>query len=69
MTSNVGTIDRLLRLVIGVAFIAAPLLNFMGWGANATTTYAMIAVGAILVATSVFGICPLYKMIGFETKT
>ncbi|KQI73499.1 hypothetical protein AN191_00985 [Loktanella sp. 5RATIMAR09] len=69
MFSNVGRIDRLLRLVIGAALIAAPLINFMGLGASATVTYLMIAIGTILGATAVFGICPLYKLIGFTTKS
>jgi hypothetical protein len=68
MFSNVGTVDRLLRLVVGAALIAAPLINFMGLGASATVTYLMIAVGVILGATAVFGICPLYKLIGVSTK-
>lgn len=69
MYSNVGRIDRLFRLVIGAALIAAPLINFMGLGASATVTYLMIAIGVILGATAVFGICPLYRLIGVSTKS
>ncbi|PXW72079.1 hypothetical protein C7964_101187 [Loktanella sp. PT4BL] len=69
MFSNVGTIDRLLRLVVGAALIAAPLINFMGLGASAAITYGMIAIGVILGATAVFGICPLYRLMGISTKS
>jgi hypothetical protein len=69
MSSNVGSIDRLLRLVIGAALMAAPLINFMGLGANAVATYLMIAVGLILVVTAVFGMCPMYKLLGITTKS
>lgn len=69
MSSNVGSIDRLLRLVIGAILIAAPLINFMGLGANVVATYLMIAVGLILVLTSVFGMCPMYKVLGISTKS
>lgn len=69
MFSNVGRIDRLLRLVIGAALITAPLINFMGLGTSATLSYLMIAIGVILGATAVFGICPLYKLVGISTKS
>ena len=69
MSSNVGSIDRLLRLVIGAILIAAPLINFMGLGANVVATYLMIAVGLILVLTSLFGMCPMYKVLGISTKS
>lgn len=69
MSNNVGTIDRLLRLVIGAALIVAPLINFMGLGASAAVTYLMIAIGVILGVTAVFGICPLYKLMGVTTKS
>ena len=51
MNANVGTIDRLLRLVIGAFLIVAPLINFMGLGASAPVTYLMIAIGVILGVT------------------
>jgi hypothetical protein len=69
MFSNVGMIDRLVRLVIGAALITAPLINFMGLGASAAVTYLMIAIGVILGVTAVFGICPLYKLMGVSTKS
>lgn len=69
MYSNVGRIDRLFRLVIGAALIAAPLINFMGLGTSATLSYLMIAIGVILGGTAVFGICPLYRLIGVSTKS
>ena len=69
MSSNVGSIDRVLRLIIGAVLIAAPLINFMGLGANAVGTYLMIAVGLILVVTAVFGMCPMYKILGITTKS
>lgn len=69
MFSNVGMFDRLLRLVIGAALITAPLINFMGLGASAAVTYLMIAIGVVLGVTAVFGMCPLYKLIGVSTKS
>jgi hypothetical protein len=69
MTGNVGTVDRALRFVIGAALILAPLLNIMGLGANAMVAYLLMAVGGILALTAVFGMCPLYSLLGIKTKS
>ena len=69
MSSNVGSIDRLLRLLVGAALIMAPLSGLMGLGANAAVAYGMIAVGGILVLTSIFGMCPIYSLLGIKTKS
>ena len=58
MTVNIGTIDRVLRLVIGVVLIA---LVFVGpqtpWG----------WLGLIPLATTAFRFCPLYSLLGMNT--
>lgn len=69
MTSNVGTVDRALRFLIGAALIVAPLLNFMGLEANTVIAYVLMAVGGILALTAVFGFCPLYSLLGLNTKS
>ncbi len=55
---NVGTIDRILRLVLGGVLIA---LVFVGpktpWG----------WAGAIFVLTAFAGYCPLYHLFGLRT--
>ena len=65
MTANVGTIDRALRFVIGAFLIVAPLLNIMGLGAYAMLAFVLMAVGVILALTAVFGLCPIYCLMGF----
>jgi len=56
--TNLGNIDRLLRLVIGVILIA---LVFVGpktpWG----------WLGVILVATALLRSCPIYSLFGIKT--
>ncbi len=69
MTTNVGTVDRTLRLIVGAALVVAPLINFLGLGANSIAAYAMIAVGGILALTAVFGLCPIYSLLGVKTKS
>jgi hypothetical protein len=69
MSGNVGSIDRFLRLLIGAALIVAPLIGFMGLGANAIVVYAMIAIGGILMLTALFGVCPIYRLLGIGTNS
>ena len=69
MTVNMGTLDRALRLVIGIFLIVAPLLNWMGLGANTVVAYLLVAVGGILTLTAVFGVCPVYSLLGIKTTS
>lgn len=63
MTTNIGTIDRILRVIAGVALIAFALgylfpatgWNWIGW------------IGVIPILTAVFGTCPAYTMLGMST--
>lgn len=63
MSTNVGMIDRLARLAIGLVLIAYAIpngfspsgWNWLGW------------IGAVPLATAIFGVCPLYSLIGLST--
>ncbi|HRD95192.1 MAG TPA: DUF2892 domain-containing protein [Rubrivivax sp.] len=58
MKSNVGGIDRILRIVIGLALIALTLTGTIGvWG----------WIGVVPLLTAGLGICPLYSILGFST--
>ena len=64
---NVGKTDRILRAVVGLALIFAPLLTNLNIFNTAAMMYGAIIVGAVLVATAVFKFCPLYRLIGVKT--
>lgn len=58
MTSNVGGIDRILRVVLGVVLIGLTLMGTIGaWG----------WIGLVPIATAALGFCPLYTVLGFST--
>ena len=65
MTANLGTLDRLIRLVLGIVLILLPALGMTG--ANAVVTYGAYFVGAVLVATAAIRFCPLYRLFGIRT--
>jgi hypothetical protein len=58
MLENVGTIDRILRIVVGIALVS---LYFFGpqtaWG----------WIGVIPLGTAMISWCPIYKLIDVNT--
>ncbi len=58
MKSNVGSLDRVLRIVAGIALIAMTLLGTIGpWG----------WIGVVPLATGLLSVCPLYSILGLST--
>ncbi len=57
MKFNVGGIDRVLRIVVGLALV--------GWALMGGPVWAWI--GVVPLATGVVGFCPLYPLLGFST--
>ena len=60
MSKNVGSIDRVLRIVIGVALLA---FAFMSAGPYAWIGY----IGVVPLLTAALGTCPLYSIVGLST--
>lgn len=67
MASNVGNIDRILRLVLGVVLIGLPFLTEFPIWENQIALYGAVVVGAVLVLTAAIRFCPLYRVIGCNT--
>jgi hypothetical protein len=58
MARNVGSIDRILRIVAGLALIALAATGTVGaWG----------YVGIVPLLTAFVGYCPAYSLIGLNT--
>ncbi|MGB8366009.1 MAG: DUF2892 domain-containing protein [Rhizomicrobium sp.] len=58
MPKNVGTVDRILRIVVGLALIAATVIGKLpvwGW------------IGVAPLITGVVGWCPAYLPFGIKT--
>lgn len=61
MSTNVGTVDRGLRIIAGLALIGLALGLFPGyqsvWG----------WIGVVPLATGLIGNCPAYSLLGMNT--
>jgi hypothetical protein len=58
MKSNVGTIDRTLRIIGGLALIVLAALGKVGWWGY---------IGIVPLATGIFRFCPVYTLLGLRT--
>jgi hypothetical protein len=62
MTINVGSTDRIVRIILGLALIAAYFFMALGtWG------WVALVVGIVMLATGVLRVCPAYLPFGINT--
>ena len=57
---NMGKADRIIRVILGVLLIGNvffALKHPIGW------------IGVVLLITGIVGICPLYSLLGINTKS
>lgn len=63
MSQNVGSVDRILRIILGLVLIAYAIpvwfspsgWNWVGW------------IGVVPILTALFGTCPAYSILGIST--
>jgi hypothetical protein len=60
--TNVGSTDRILRVVVGLAMIAAYAFTSFGgaW-------HAALLIGIVPLLTGLLSTCPLYSILGMST--
>ncbi len=58
MKKNIGTTDRIIRIILGVAILALGYYYQNWWG----------IIGLIPLATGLVGWCGLYTLFGMSTK-
>ena len=63
MTCNVGGTERGIRIVVGIALIAAGALA----GLPEAGMYAAYVVGAVALVTGAVGYCPAWQLFGINT--
>jgi hypothetical protein len=60
MTTNVGTVDRALRIIVGLA-----LLAFAGFSGSDYWWAGLL--GIVPLLTAAMGFCPAYTLLGMST--
>lgn len=63
MTCNVGGIEKPIRILVGIALIAAGAFG----GLSGAWTAAAFVVGAVALVTGALGFCPAWKLLGINT--
>ena len=58
MTSNIGALDRVLRILVGFA-----LISLVFWGPQSPWGF----IGIVPLATAFAGFCPAYRLLGICT--
>jgi hypothetical protein len=66
MTTNVGTIDRIIRALVGIVLIALPFATSLTAG-SALLTYGSVAVGVVMLGVALTRVCPVYSIFGWKT--
>ena len=64
MVNNMGSSDRTLRVILAVVIIALYALKMI----SGLAAIILGVIAAIFIITSAIGYCPLYQVIGINTK-
>jgi len=67
MTTNVGTIDRIFRFVLGIVLLAAPFVSGLALFDSPVATVIAVIAGVVMLGTSAMKFCPLYRIFGIRT--
>jgi hypothetical protein len=60
LARNTGNVDRIIRVIVGAVLVGnvfVGLQTVVGW------------IGLVLIITGVFGSCPVYSLLGVDTRT
>ncbi len=63
MTANVGSADRLIRIILGLILVVLPFVGNLG----PIATFGVPIVGAVLIITALVRFCPAYRLFGIRT--
>ena len=65
--TNIGSLDRILRFLLGAALTLSPFLFAGSVAGMGAWRVALVAVGALLIGTALFRVCPAYVLFGIRT--
>lgn len=64
MKTNVGAVDRAVRLVLAAVLLYLGLVLYSG----STLGIGLVVAGAVLLVTGLVGFCGLYSLLGLRTN-
>ena len=64
MKRNIGTIDKVIRILVAVAIAVLFFTNVI----TGTLGIVLMALGAIFLITGLVSICPIYLLLGLSTS-
>lgn len=64
MQHNVGTVDRAVRAIMGVAALVWAFLIGVSTGLGLV----LLVLSVVLLGTAAVGFCPLYRLLGISTE-
>lgn len=67
MQANVGNIDKTFRAVLGVVLLLGAAFSFPAFLDGGVARIIAAIVGFVMLATSAFKFCPLYRILGIQT--
>lgn len=65
MNANVGSTDKVIRLVLALVAVVAAFVV----GASSALGIVLLVVGVVLAVTAVTGFCPIYRVLGTSTRS
>jgi len=66
MKKNVGTVDRVIRIILGIILIGLGIYFQSSWGLVAMIV--LVVLGVIALITGITGYCGLYKIFRISTN-
>lgn len=67
MTTNVGTIDRILRAALGIVLLYLAFFSGISLFDATLYKYGAAVIGVVMLATSTLKLCPIYSLLGLKT--
>lgn len=67
MTTNVGTIDRILRALLGGGLLYLAFFSSLSVFSALLLKLGTGVIGVVMLSTAALRICPLYSIVGIKT--
>ena len=67
MTVNVGTIDRIVRAILGVVLLYLAFGSGLPLFEGAVMKYGAALIGIVMLVVAAVRVCPIYSVLGVKT--